>query len=140
MKPETKRKIWYTLLKFTSILVSILFPAWAVFEKFPVWKTQYGSGRSFGVGAIILLVVVVIVFRKAVFDFLIEKFKLKHAPPIAVWFVLLVIAYILIFIGNFLRDLVIVLWMGALGCAIGTVLTFICENYFGKKENDESGS
>lgn len=140
MRTETKRKLWYTVLKVASIIVSILLPAWAVFEKFPVWTEQYGSGRSFGVGAIILLVVVVVVFRKSVFDYLKDKFKLQHAPPIAVWFGILIAAYILIFIGNFLRDLVVVLWMGVLGCAIGTFLTFICENYFGKKDGNGNGA
>ena len=137
---EKKRKNLYWVFKLLGILVSCALPIWAVCEKFPVWTEQYGSGRSFGVGAIILLVVVVVVFRKAVFDYLKDKFKLQHAPPITVWFGMLIAAYILIFIGNFLRDLVVVLWMGVLGCAIGTFLTFICENYFGKKDNNGYGA
>ena len=133
---EKKRKIFYILFKFLSVLVACLFPIWAVCEKFPVWTETYGSGRSTGVGAILILIVLAIVFRKAVFKYLSDKFKLQHAPPIFVWLVMLIVSYILIFISNFLRDLVTVLWMGVLGCAIGTLLTFIGENFFGKKEKE----
>lgn len=139
MTVEKKRKICYLIFKVSSILVSCFFPIWAICEKFPIWKNNYGEGRSFGVGAIIVMIVLAIVFRKSVFNFLSEKFKLKHAPPIAIWLTLLIVSYIIIFIGNFMRDLTVVLWMGALGCAFGTVLTFIAENYFGNKEKDGDG-
>lgn len=136
MLTEKKRKILYILFKVSSILVSCLFPIWAVHEKFPLWTMNYGTGRSMGVGTIIILIVFAIVFRKTVFNFIADRFKLKHAPPIFVWLVMLIVAYILLFIANFLADLVTVLWMGVIGCAIGTVLTFIAENIFGNKEKE----
>jgi hypothetical protein len=86
------------------------------------------------VGAILILIVVAIIFRKSVFRFLADKLKLNHAPPITVWLIMLIISYALIFIGDFLRDLTTVLWMGMIGCAIGNLLTFIGENYFAEKE------
>lgn len=140
MTVEKKRKIFYWLFKVGAILASCFFPIWAVCEKFPIWSENYGTGHSVGVGAIIILTVLVIVFRKAVFDFITERINLKHAPPITIWLILLIVSYILVFIGNFMRDLTIVLWMGVLGCAIGTVLTFIGENFFGNKEKDDDGS
>lgn len=136
MLTEKKRKILYILFKFSSIIVSCLFPIWAVYEKFPLWTMNYGTGRSMGVGTILILIVFAIVFRKTVFNFIADRFKLKHAPPIFVWLVMLIVAYILLFIANFLADLVTVLWMGVIGCAIGTVLTFIAENIFGNKEKE----
>ena len=136
MLTEKKRKILYILFKVSSILVSCLFPIWAVYEKFPLWTMNYGTGRSMGVGTILILIVFAIVFRKTVFKFIADRFKLKHAPPIFVWLVMLIVAYILLFIANFLADLVTVLWMGAIGSAIGTVLTFIAENIFGNKEKE----
>lgn len=141
MTTEKKRKILYWVFKVLSVIVSCIFPIWAVFEKFPVWKSTYGEGQTLGVGAIIVMVVVVIVFRKAVFDFIADKFNLKHAPPLAIWLVMLIVSYILIFIGNFMKDLTVVLWMGVLGCAIGTVLTYVAENRFGDgdKEKDDNG-
>ena len=142
MTMERKNKILYLLFKIGGIVISCLIPIWAICEKFPIWTASYGTDRSVGVGAILILIVLIIIFRKAVFKFLSDKFKLEHAPPLAVWLVLLIISYVLIFIGNFLRDLTTVLWMGMIGCAIGTVLTFVAENYFGKKdpENDGNGN
>lgn len=134
MMVEKKRKKYYLIFKIASVIISCFFPIWAVCEKFPIWKAQYGDGHTFGVGAILILIVVAIIFRKSVFNFLSDKLNLKHAPPIAIWITLLIVSYILIFINNFMRDLTAVLWMGIVGCAFGTVLTFIAENYFGNKE------
>lgn len=139
MLTEKKRKLLYILFKVDAVLVSCLFPMWAVFKKFPIWTMNHGSGRSMGVGAILILIVLAIVFRKTVFSFLSDRLNLKHAPPIFAWIFMLIVSYILIFINNFLKDLVTVLWMGLIGSAIGTVLTFIGENYFGNKEK-ENGS
>ena len=137
MTTDKKRNKYYWLFKIGSVVISCFFPIWSICEKFPVWKSVHGSTRSFGVGAILILIVIAIIFRKSVFQFFAERLKLKHAPPIFGWIVPLIIAYVLIFIGEFLKDLTKVLWMGLLGCAIGTVLTFIGENYFGKKEKED---
>ena len=137
MKVEKNRKLFYWLFKVSAIVISCILPIWAVCEKFPIWSTSYGANRSFGVGSIIILIVLAIVFRKTVFNFLSDKLKLKYAPPIAVWLTALIVCYILIYIGNFLRDLTTVLWMGVVGCALGTLLTFVAENFFGDKENSD---
>lgn len=135
---EKKRKPWYWILKIISIIVSCALPVLAVIEHFPVWKTSYGTVRSISVGGIIILIVVAIIFRKAVFGFITEKLKLTTAPPLAVWVGCLIVSYILLFINQFIRDLTIVLWMGLIGCAIGTVLTFIAEHFFAKKKEEET--
>lgn len=134
---ETKRKAFYWLFKVLSIIVSCALPIWAIYEKFPMWKTTYGQRHSIGVGGIIALIIIIIVFRKAVFNFIRHKLKITHAPPLAVWLILIAISYILVFIGKFMQDVVIVLWMGLIGCAIGTVLTFIAEHKFGEKEKED---
>lgn len=134
MLTDKKRNKLYWLFKVGGVLISCLLPVWAICEKFPIWKTVHGMGRSVGVGAILILIVIAIVFRKSVFNFFSEKLKLNHAPPIMVWLILLIVSYLLIYLGRFLMDLNTVLWMGLIGCAIGTLLTFIAENYFGQKE------
>lgn len=131
---DKKRDRIYWLFKWGGVLISCLFPVWAICEKFPIWKTVHGTGRSIGVGAILILIVAVIIFRKSVFRFFEKRLKLENAPPLLVWGVMLIIAYVLIFIGDFLRDLTTVFWMGLIGCAIGTLMTLIGENHFGKKE------
>lgn len=134
---EKKRNTFYWLFKIFSVLIACALPVWAIVEKFPIWKTVYGKHHSVGVGAILVVIVVLIIFRNAVFNFLKEKLKITHAPPLAVWLILIAISYVLIFIGNFLKDLTIILWMGLIGCAIGTVLTYIAENAFGEKKKEK---
>lgn len=134
---EKKRKAYYSLFKSLSVIISCAFPLWAIYEKFPMWTANHGTTRTIGVGAILAIIVVLIIFRKSVFGYMRDKLNLTHAPPLAVWLVLVVISYVLIYIGNFLKDVTIILWMGLLGCAIGTVLTFIAENKFGKKEDEK---
>lgn len=137
MKTDKKQSKIYWLFKNGSIFISCLLPIWAICEKFPVWKTFHGTGRSLGIGGILILIVAAIIFRKSVFRFFEERLKLNHAPPLLVWCVMLIIAYVLIFIGDFLRDLTMVFWMGLIGCGIGTLMTFIGENFFAKKEEKD---
>lgn len=140
MTTEKRNKILYWAFKVAAIVASCLFPVWAVLEKFPMWEMSYGVERSVGAGAIIILIVLVVIFRKMVFEFIAEKVNIKHAPPMVVWLVLLIISYVLMYIGDFLKDLTTVLWMGLLGCAIGTGLAFVSENYFRKKEDNDVGN
>lgn len=134
---DKKRSKLYWAFKIGGVLISCLFPIWAICEKFPVWQSVHSTGRTVGVGAILILIVVVIVFRKAVFRFLAEKLKLTHTPPILIWLVMLIVSYVLMYLADFIRDLNTMLWMGLIGCAIGTLLTFIGEYFFGKKEENK---
>lgn len=136
---EKKRKTRYWIFKILSVLIACGLPIYAVCEHFPVWTMSHGVVRSVGVGGIISLIVLVIIFRKSVFNFMSERLKLKHAPPIVIWIVMLIISYILMYINNFIQDLTTVFWMGLVGCAIGTVLTFIAEHFYGKKKEDGNG-
>ena len=138
MKTEKKKnnKIYWAL-KIGGVIISCILPIWAILEKFPMWTNDHGTGKSIGIGAILAIIVILIICRKAVFKFLNDKLKLNHAPPIIVWLVMLVISYILIFISNFLRDLTVVLWMGLIGCALGNVLTYVGENFFAEEDADE---
>ena len=133
----TKHKALYWLFKLLSIVASCAFPIWAIVEKFPIWSYTHGTTRAVGAGGIILLIVVLVIFRRAVFKFITSKLKLKHAPPLAIWLAMLIFSYMLVYINNFIRDLTTVFWMGLIGCAIGTVLTFVAENRYGNKEKDD---
>lgn len=136
---EKTRKSLYCLFKVLSVLIACAFPVWAIYEKFPVWETTHGKTHSLGVGAILAVIVLIIIFRTSVFNFLKEKLKLNHAPPLLVWLIMIAVSYVLIFIGKFMQDVVTVLWMGLVGCSIGTFLTFVAENKFGKKKEDGDG-
>ena len=137
---EKQRKTKYWIFKILSIVVACCFPMLAVIEHFPLWRESYGTAKSIGAGGIICIIVAIIIFRKSVFNYLRDKMKLQHAPPLAVWLVLIVISYIMLYINQFIRDLTTVLWMGLVGCVIGNVLTYIAENKYGKKTEDRDGT
>ena len=126
---EKKRKTLYWVFKLLGILISCALPIIAICEKFPVWTKTHGETHSAGVGVVMIAIVILVVFRRTVFGFLRDKIDLKHAPPIMVWMVLLVIAYVVVYLGNFMRDMTTVLWMGLIGCAIGTFLTYISDKF-----------
>ena len=73
--------------------------------------------------------VVIITFRKQVFAFFREKLRLKHAPPVFVSFVFMVIGYILEYVSKFLTDITSVFEAWFIGCLIGAALTFVAENF-----------
>lgn len=131
---ELNRKKTYWLIKCLSVLISCGLPIIAICEKFPIWNTEHGAGYTVGVGTIMIAIVLLVVFRRTIFKFAKEHFKLTYAPPITVWIVLLIISYGLICLANVLKDINTILWMGLVGCAIGTGLTFVAENIFGKKD------
>ena len=114
---EKKRNILYWVFKIFGILISCAFPIWAICEKFPLWTVEHGTTHSVGVGIVLILIVLLIIFRRTVFNFIKDKLNLQYAPPLAVWLVLLIVSYIIIYIGNFMRDMTTVLWMGFIGCA-----------------------
>jgi hypothetical protein len=124
---ERKRKILYWAFKITGVLISCAFPIWAICEKFPLWAESHGAERSVGVGIILIAIVLLIIFRKTVFGFIRDRLALKHAPPIVVWIVMLILSYILVYLGEVMRDMTTVFWMGLIGCAIGTFLTYLSE-------------
>ena len=134
---EKKRNVLYWTFKLSSILISCALPIWAICAKFPIWSEQSGTGRSVGAGLILISMVLLIVFRRTVFDFIRDHLDIKHAPPLTIWLVLIIISYTFVYIADALRDMNTVFWMGFIGCAIGTVLTYIAESCFGKKESKD---
>ena len=133
---EQKRKRLYWLFKVLGVVISCAFPVAAIIEKFPIWTKEHGTEYSIGAGGVLILIVLLIIFRKSVFAFMRDRLNLKHAPPVVIWVVMLIVAYTLLFINKFIQDMTTIFWMGLVGCAIGTVLTYIAESRYRKKEND----
>lgn len=133
---EQKRNRLYWLFKVMGVIVSCAFPIAAILEKFPIWTEAHGAEYSIGAGGVLILIVLLIIFRKSVFGFMKDRLNLKHAPPIVVWIVMLIVAYTLLFINSFIEDMTTIFWMGLVGCAIGTVLTYIAESRYRKKDSD----
>ena len=133
---EKKRKSLYWTLKIASILISCGLPIWSICEKFPVWTKDHGTARTVSVGLMLICFVLLIVFRKTVFNFVRDKFNLRHAPPLAIWIVFLIVSYILVYIGEVMRDMTTVFWLGLIGCCIGTFVTYIAERFSTQGVND----
>lgn len=131
---EQKRKSLYWAFKSAGIVISCLLPIWAIMERYPLWTVSHGVTRSIGAGTILAAIVVVVVFRKTIFDFMRDRMNLRHAPPIMIWLVLLISSYGLMLLAKFLYDMTTIFWMGLIGCGIGTVLTFIAEHKFSYKK------
>lgn len=135
---ERKRKTLFWLWKIAGILIACGLPIWAICEKFPIWSESVGTEKTIGAGVILIAIVVVIVFRKTVFDFIRDKLDLKHAPPLVIWLVLLIVSYVILYLGNLMKDLTTVFWLGFIGSAVGTVCTYISEKYNPKKEGEKA--
>lgn len=135
MTEQSKKLYW--AFKVASVLISCALPIWAILAKFPVWTKQSGAVRSVSAGAILIGIVILIVFRKTVFDFVRDKLDIKHAPPLIIWLVFIVISYTFIYIADVMRDMNTIFWMGFIGCALGTLLTYIAESRFGKKDTQD---
>ena len=139
-KPKNNAIYW--LFKIVSVLVSCAFPVWAIYERFPVWVTVHGKTQSIGTGGILIFFVLLIICRKSVFGFIRERLRLRHAPPLLVWVILIALSYAILYVAVFLLDIINVFWMGFVGCLIGSVLTFIAENFLRvhkKKEEVTNG-
>lgn len=132
---EKKRKLLYWIFKGASVFIACTLPILAICEKFPLWAEQSGTGRTVGAGIIMIGIVLLIIFRRSVFTFIKDHLNIKYAPPITIWLVLILISYGMIYISNALRDMNTVFWMGFIGCAIGTALTYISEQF--KSSEDE---
>lgn len=124
-----KRKSLFWIFKCAGILISCALPIWAICEKFPLWADTHGTERTVGVGIILIAVVLIMVFRRTVFDFAKDHFDLKHAPPLTVWLVMIVLSYILIYLADVMRDIATVSWMGFIGCVLGNVCTSISNRF-----------
>ena len=134
---KLKSNIIYYCFKVASIAVACALPLWGVIDKFPIWVETHGTGRSIGTGGLIGIIILLVIFRRTVFNFLKDKWKMRYAPPITIWIAMIVVSYMLMYVSKFLLDITTVFWMGLIGCALGGVLTFIGENFFGEEKKNE---
>ena len=128
MKSSGKGKVKYLCIKGTGIVVSAAIPVIAILKKLPFWRAEAGVTRTVGVGAVMAAIVVLITFKKTVFNYLKEKTGMNHMPPLMLWGGLLIGSLLLNAAADMLSDMRSVFVAGFVGCAVGSVLTVIADN------------
>lgn len=127
-------------LRTGGIAVSIAAPAWAIFEKLPVWTKYNGIKSGLGVGGILILIITLFTLRKTVYNYFKEKFKIKTAPPLFIWINLFIVVLTISAIGTIISDLKTICLAGIIGSGVGSLMTFFANNIEEKmKEENEYG-
>lgn len=121
-------------------VVSIAVPAWAIFEKLPIWTRHDGIKNSIGVGGVLILIITILTLRKTIFNYFKEKLKLKTAPPLFMWISLFIIVLVISAIGTIISDLKTICIAGIIGSGAGSLMIFFANNIEEKmKEGNEHG-
>lgn len=136
MKQKTKRRIKLLSFKSAGVVASVALPAWAILEKFPIWKVETGTAKTLGIGGIMIAIVALVTFKRSILNYIKEKTGMKTAPPLAIWAVLLIASFALTAVANILADMRVIFIAGLAGSGIGTVLNFIGET-LGESEDSE---
>lgn len=116
-----KRKALAVFLRIISFAMFIAAPAVVISEKFPLWKQQGGSGTAIGSGAVILLAIAFITFRKYITAWVTEKLGTMSAGVSLafLWSVLAIVCTVLANITTILYDLSTVFTWSAIGAVSG---------------------
>jgi hypothetical protein len=133
-----KDKILYWALRLLGIFISGCLPISAVIEHFPLWIEHKGAGRTIWVGTLLILIIVAVIFRKTVINYIRERFKTRTYPPVMGWVAMLCIAYVLRFINDFIMDMTSIFWMGLIGGLLGSLCLWFADRIKKKKGGTES--
>lgn len=116
-----KRKAFSVVLRVFSCLSYVVFPAGVVYTKFPLWKEQGGSGVAIGSGAIILLAIAFLTFKKHITAFAAEKLGTMSAGVslLLLWSTATLVCFLLARLTTILNDLSTVFLWSAIGAAAG---------------------
>jgi hypothetical protein len=99
---------------------------WAIYDKFPLWRSQGGGGLAIGSGVVIVCVVVYMTFKKYITAIAAEKLGTISAGValVCLWFGLSIALYALASLATMLNDLsTVFLWAG-IGATAGVSLQF----------------
>ena len=126
-------------LKVLAFTVNILFPAWAVMDKFPVWKEERGLLASLGVGALIIGVIVAWTARNALAAWVKRMLGDFAYAQSAFWLGGVVILLILNAVAGLVADLLTVWIAGTAGMLAGTAILWAAKRVSGGAENGTDG-
>ena len=113
---------------------------WAIWDKFPLWRSQGGGGLAIGSGVVIVCVVIYMTFKRYITAFAAEKLGTISAAIALVflWFGISIALYAVAKLATMLNDLsTVFLWAG-IGATAGVALQ--CWARFLKKRIKEDNA
>lgn len=124
----TARRIKAAITALYALSVICFFApvVWAIWDKFPLWKSQGGGGLAIGSGVAIVCVVIFMTFKKYITAFAAEKLGTISAgiALVFLWFSLAIALYAVASLATMLNDLsTVFLWAG-IGATVGVALQF----------------
>ena len=124
----TARKIKAVVAALYTLAVICFFApvVWAIWDKFPLWRSQGGGGLAIGSGVVIVCVVVYMTFKRYITAFASEKLGTISAgiALVFLWFGLAIALYAVASLATMLNDLsTVFLWAG-IGATGGVALQF----------------
>ncbi|MBE6693377.1 MAG: hypothetical protein E7589_01245 [Ruminococcaceae bacterium] len=121
---KTVSNLLSAALRLAAFAVSAGCPIWVIIDKFPLWSKSEGVSVSIGGGAILVIAVAVITFRKVIFAWIKERLGLNTCPPVVFWLVGFFAMVGLGKITTIIDDLTTVCMAGLVGSGIGYFLVF----------------
>jgi membrane protease YdiL (CAAX protease family) len=137
---STKKKALVIAIRVAAVLAMIGIPFSVISYKFPMWKAQGEGKGAFGVGAVVLVVILFVTFRKYIIAWATEKLGALSAGVslVFIWASLAIVCMVLAKIGNVLEDLATVFLFASVGAAVGFGLLTIAKR-LNLKEDDTNG-
>lgn len=122
MTKETKRKLGVFGLRTVGITSAVGMPAAAVLKAFPVWKVNTPvDGKVLGVGGIMILIIVLLSFRRQIWPIVKDKLHLNATGAIIGWGVLFAALLAAEKLVPLLPDLRTICIAGLTGTGIGQI-------------------
>lgn len=139
MTTQTKRKIGIISLRTAGIASSVGMPAVAVLNAFPIWKEETPiDGKALGVGGVMILLIVLVGFRRQLWPVIKSKLHLTSVGAIVGWGVLFAVLLTVEKIVPLLPDLRTICIAGLTGTGIGQVADTVA-GFLNKKNNEPGG-
>lgn len=132
----TKRKVVAWVLRILAVAATVGLPFAVVYTKFPLWRTQGGRFGAVGTGAIILLIVIFVTFKRYIMAWAAEKLGTLSAGVslVLLWSTAAIICLAIAAITTIVQDLATVFIFAAVGAAIGVGLFSVAKMIRGDEE------
>lgn len=133
---KNKRKALVWSLRVLAVAATVGLPFAVVCTKFPLWRTQGGRFGAVGTGAIILLIVIFVTFKRYIMAWAAEKLGALSAGVslVLLWSTAAIICLAIAAITTIVQDLATVFIFAAVGAAIGVGLFSVAKMISGDEE------